>query len=43
MGDIAERVLEGILCEGCGIYIDDGEEPGYPRKCKSCEQQNKGE
>lgn len=43
MGDIAEMVLEGILCEVCGIYIEDGEEPGHPRKCESCEKQNKGE
>lgn len=41
MGDIAEMILEGILCEVCSIYIQDGEKPGYPRKCESCEQQNK--
>ncbi len=29
-------VLDGLLCECCGLLID-GEEPGYPRKCEDCE------
>lgn len=36
MGEAAEMVLEGLLCEVCGAYVD-GEEPGYPRKCENCE------
>lgn len=32
MGENAEMVLEGILCQYCGEYID-GEAPGYPRSC----------
>ena len=35
MGEIAEMVLEGILCKSCGGYID-GEETGHPRKCEEC-------
>lgn len=35
MGDIADMMIEGVLCEGCGVYI--GCEVGYPRKCSSCE------
>lgn len=35
MGDIADMMIEGVLCEGCGIYIE-GEPPGYPRRCKDC-------
>lgn len=35
MGEIAEMVLEGILCEGCGGVVD-GEASGYPRRCRSC-------
>jgi hypothetical protein len=35
MGDIADMILEGILCEECGSYIDD-EEPGHLRKCEDC-------
>lgn len=36
MGEVAEMILEGLLCEECGDFID-GEEPGYPRKCEGCE------
>jgi hypothetical protein len=40
MGEIAEMVLEGVLCEQCGCLID-GDEPGYPRLCEDCERENK--
>lgn len=38
MGDIAEMMIEGVLCNGCGVYLD-GEETGYPRWCddKDCQ------
>ncbi len=39
MGEIAEMMLDGSLCEGCGSYIDD-ETLGYPRYC--CEECAKG-
>ncbi len=32
MGEIAEMMLEGTLCEACGVYIE-GESPGHPRYC----------
>lgn len=32
MGDIADMILEGFMCQYCGEVID-GEEPGYPRSC----------
>lgn len=32
MGENAEMVLEGILCQFCGDLID-GESTGYPRSC----------
>lgn len=32
MGEIAEAMLEGDLCEGCGVYIDD-DARGFPRYC----------
>jgi hypothetical protein len=35
MGEIAEMMLEGILCEGCGEFMG-GRVPGYPRRCRSC-------
>ena len=32
MGEIAESMINGLVCEHCGVYLD-GEEPGYPRLC----------
>lgn len=41
MGEAAEDVLDGIVCEGCGEFFDDIlnglEPPGYPRRCEACE------
>lgn len=34
MGEIAEMMLDGTLCESCGEFIGDGD--GYPRKCGGC-------
>lgn len=34
MGDVADMIIEGILCEWCGEYI--GDSVGYPRKCSGC-------
>lgn len=39
MGDMTEMILDGLLCESCGVYID-GEAPGYPRLCEDCEAEN---
>ena len=36
MGEIADMVLDGIMCETCGEIIDGGEEAGYPRQCAGC-------
>jgi len=33
MGDIADMMLEGILCEGCGEFIDEDGDEGVPRYC----------
>ncbi len=35
MGDIADMMLDGTLCEGCGVYLP-GESNGVPRRCRSC-------
>jgi hypothetical protein len=34
MGDIAEMMLGGTLCECCGLYI--GKPIGFPRRCADC-------
>lgn len=36
MGDIADMMLEGAMCEQCGEYLGEGD--GYPRLCGSCSQ-----
>lgn len=35
MGDIADMMLDGTLCEGCGVFMD-GEAVDYPRLCADC-------
>lgn len=36
MGEIAEMMLDGTLCEGCGEWFGDGKAPGYARYHKGC-------
>jgi len=35
MGDVTDAILEGVLCEQCGVYID-SPAGGFPRKCDDC-------
>lgn len=35
MGEAADMVLEGLLCQSCTELID-GEETGFPRYCEDC-------
>ena len=37
MGEIADLMLEGSMCEWCGECID-GE--GYPQVCAGCQQEH---
>jgi hypothetical protein len=39
MGEIADAMINGLFCEQCGVFLD-GEEPGYPRKCDNCQDEN---
>lgn len=39
MGDVADMILEGILCESCGVYID-SEGIGHPRQCNECQSED---
>lgn len=34
MGDIADAIMEGLLCSSCGGYV--GDPCGYPRVCVDC-------
>jgi hypothetical protein len=42
MGDIADMILDGTLCEGCGAFLND-DAPGYPCRCGSCASELKAE
>jgi hypothetical protein len=35
MGEIAEMMLDGTLCEGCGVYL--GGSLSGPRRCIDCQ------
>lgn len=35
MGEYAEMMLDGTLCEGCGCFLQ-GHGDGVPRYCKGC-------
>ncbi len=37
MGEIAESMLDGTLCQGCGEFLGEAG-PGYPRYCASCKE-----
>lgn len=40
MGEVAEMMLEGFLCEGCGEVMGDmetGEGQGFPGLCAACQ------
>jgi hypothetical protein len=34
MGDVADAMLDGDLCQCCGVYMEGGN--GYPQTCPSC-------
>ncbi len=39
MGEIADMMLEGAMCQWCGEFIDGGGE-GFPTICSGCQRQN---
>lgn len=39
MGETTDMILNGFLCEGCGVLMDNFESPGYPRLCEECEKE----
>jgi len=38
MGEIADMMLEGILCSQCGVALDVEDEVGYPVECSDCQE-----
>ena len=42
MGDIADMMLDGTMCQWCGEWLHDGEDgPGYPGLCASCAREER--
>ena len=38
MGEIAEMMLDGTMCQCCGVYLHDGEDgDGIPAFCPDCQ------
>lgn len=40
MGEIADMILMGFICQQCGMPID-GDAIGFPRCCEECAQDEK--
>lgn len=34
MGEVVELMLDGVICEVCGVYV--GAPVGFPRPCSDC-------
>jgi hypothetical protein len=43
VGEIADMMLDGIMCELCGTFMEDRQAPGYPRKCHCCRRDEQKE
>jgi len=39
MGDIANDVIDGFLCQLCLSIMSDHKSPGYPRTCRECKKE----
>lgn len=40
MGEIADMMIGGEMCQYCGEYLGDGD--GYPRSCAGCASEDDG-
>lgn len=38
MGDVADMMIDGTLCQSCGVYI--GSDNGYPTYCRGCQREH---
>lgn len=39
MGDIADMMLDGTLCEGCGVALENSL-GDFPQRCDDCKRNN---
>ena len=37
MGEIADDMINGDMCQVCGVWLGDGD--GYPRSCSGCKDE----
>jgi hypothetical protein len=37
MSTTSDLTLDGTLCSGCGVFINDDGAAGVPRQCEECE------
>ncbi len=40
MSQTVEDMLDGLICQVCGAFMDDFESPGHPRTCEDCEEED---
>lgn len=40
MGEIAEMMIDGTMCQQCGVYIE-SPSMGIPRTCRDCKPKRK--
>ena len=44
MGDNADDILEGRVCQFCGVFMhQQADQPGYPVTCDDCEDEENAE
>ncbi len=39
MGDWADSIIDGVVCEKCGEYLGEGD--GFPTTCENCKKKGK--
>lgn len=41
MGEIADMMIDGTMCQCCGVFLHDGHDgPGYPGYCPDCQPED---
>ena len=38
MGDVADMIADGTLCQSCLCPFDNGKASGFPRECNECKE-----
>ena len=43
MGEAADDIIDGLVCQECGEFFEDFEAVGYPRSCGRCSKNRKSD